>query len=486
MPGFRYVILLFFICITGWIGCTSQDAGKIPITTKSDEAKEHFLKGRDLFEKLRAQESLQHFEKAIETDPEFALAYFYFAQAQPTAKGFFKQLENALLYVDQVSEAEKNLILGLQAAVNGNPLKQREYYQKVVDAFPQDERAHSFLALNYFGQQEYDKAIKEYNEAVKINPEFSAAYNQLGYANRFLEKFDDAEIAFKKYIELITDDPNPYDSYAELLMKMGRFEESIEQYKKALTNNPNFVASHVGIATNLNYLNKHAQARVQCQKLFDMARNDGEKRTALFTMAVSYVDEGNFEKALEKMEDMYAFSKKIDDSANMAADLIAIGNIHCEIGNCDQALEKYNLAYKSIQESGLSDQVIENARMTNLNNSAIVALKRGDFKIAREKANEYCKAADTKNNPTQIRICNGTMGRISMAEKDYASALKYLKKANQQNPYHLYRMAICYQQAGDNENAKLFCEKAANYYALNTLNYAFCRTKAKEMLNSME
>ena len=65
-------------------------------------------------------------------------------------------------------------------------------------------------------------------KATAINPSFSTPYNQLGYAYRFLEKFPEAEDAFKKYTQLIPDDPNPYDSYAELLMKMGRFDESIK------------------------------------------------------------------------------------------------------------------------------------------------------------------------------------------------------------------------------------------------------------------
>ena len=67
--------------------------------------------------------------------------------------------------------------------------------------------------------------------------------------------------AFKKYIELIPDDPNPYDSYAELLMKIGRYDESIENYKKALSINPQFVFSFVGIATNLNLKGEYSAAR---------------------------------------------------------------------------------------------------------------------------------------------------------------------------------------------------------------------------------
>ena len=50
----------------------------------------------------------------------------------------------------------------------------------------------------------------------------------LGYAYRQEGDYANAEQAFKKYIELIPNDPNPYDSYAELLLKMGKFDESID------------------------------------------------------------------------------------------------------------------------------------------------------------------------------------------------------------------------------------------------------------------
>src|SRR5688572_27455648 len=49
--------------------------GKIAITTSSEEARKEFLAGRDLTEKLRLTDSIQHFDKAIALDPNFALAH---------------------------------------------------------------------------------------------------------------------------------------------------------------------------------------------------------------------------------------------------------------------------------------------------------------------------------------------------------------------------------------------------------------------------
>ena len=51
-------------------GATPPDAGgKIPITTKSEDARKEFLLGRALSEKLQAQESVEHFNKAVALDP---------------------------------------------------------------------------------------------------------------------------------------------------------------------------------------------------------------------------------------------------------------------------------------------------------------------------------------------------------------------------------------------------------------------------------
>jgi tetratricopeptide (TPR) repeat protein len=137
----------------------------------------------------------------------------------------------------------------------------------------------SALTINWasFTGRQGPSAISHYVKATSITPSFSTPYNQMGYAYRFLEKFDDAEKAFKKYTELIPNDPNPYDSYAELLLKRGRFDESIKAYEKALSIDPNFVASYIGIGNDYLAMGKTDQARGRSANL-PHARNNGERR----------------------------------------------------------------------------------------------------------------------------------------------------------------------------------------------------------------
>jgi len=299
--GFILTVILFAVLLIS--GCKTQtDEDKIAVTTMSSEAKDDFLKGRELFEKLRQRESLQYFENAFSKDDKFAMAYYYHTLANPTTKGFFEDLNYAVEASASASEGERLIILALKAGVDGNQKLQEEHLKKLVELYPNDERAHGQLGQFYFGLQKYDLAVEHLKKSTEIAPDYTSSYNMLGYSYRNLENYNEAEKAFKKYIELIPDDPNPYDSYAEMLSKVGRYEESIAQYKKALEINPDFFNSYMGISNDLTYLNKYDDAIANCDKAYDIAKNDGEKRFALFTKTVTYVDAGKTDNALQEIK----------------------------------------------------------------------------------------------------------------------------------------------------------------------------------------
>src|SRR5579864_7691769 len=125
----RFVLIaVVLLSVATWSACNqanttssataSSDAGKIPITTKSEEARKEFLLGRDLSERLLGQDSLQHFDQAIALDPDFASAELARANNSPTAKEFFDHLNKAVALADKTSDGEKLIILANQAAVN--------------------------------------------------------------------------------------------------------------------------------------------------------------------------------------------------------------------------------------------------------------------------------------------------------------------------------------------------------------------------------
>jgi tetratricopeptide (TPR) repeat protein len=456
---------------------TAHSAGKVPISTASAEARADFIKGRTLQENLRGHESREYMIRAIQKDPNFATAHLNLANSAPTAKEFFDHLGHAVALAGKVSKGEKLTILGAQAGANGDPAKQLELYQQLVADFPQDERAHFLLGGTYFGRQDYDKAIAEYNRATGIAPDYAPAYNIVGYAYRTVGNYGDAEKAFKKYIELIPNDPNPYDSYAELLMKMGRFDESIAQYRKALEQNQQFAPSYIGISTNLMFQGKYDASRAEAKKLYDGARNDGEKRAAMFQNTVTYVEEGKTDLALAELDKQYALGEGISDAAAMTGDATFMGNVLLESGKPDAALKKFEQAVQVTDASDLSAEVKENTRLFHRYNAARVAIAKKDLATAKREGDAFLKESQAKQNQFQIRLGHEVAGTIALAEKNYDGALSHLAQANQQDPYNLYRQGLAYQGKGDAGKAKEMFLKAKDFNQLPTLNSAFVRAR---------
>jgi tetratricopeptide (TPR) repeat protein len=481
------VILALATAGAGLVGCwnagTKDSMGKVPITTASRKALKEYLKGRDLLEKLRVTDAREHYAEAVRLDPSFALAFVGLANTAPTAAEFFDALRRATALVGAVSEGEAHIIRALEAGANSRPQEQFQNLSALVAMFPDDERARNLLGLYYFGRQEWAQASAEFRRATEINPEFSAPYNQLGYALRFQGDLAGAEKAFTNYIKLIPKEPNPYDSYAELLMKMGRFSESIQQYENALAINPNFANSYIGIGNDYIFLGQSIQARNSFTKLGFIARNDGEERQAHFWTAISHLHDGNTAKALDEVGKMYEIAKKGDDRLSMAGDLRIMGELLLEAGRTDDAEARFTESVTMAQSAIVTADVKESVRRNSLFNIARVALLRNDLASATATAERYREEVDERKIPYEIRQVHELNGLIALARTDFPTAVRELEQANNQDPRVLFNLSKAYVGAGKAEAARTTLQRVANFNAF-SLNYAFVRNTALAMLKN--
>jgi tetratricopeptide (TPR) repeat protein len=455
---------------------TKPTAEKIPITTSSEKARELYLQGRDLNEKLRATDAHALFQKAVEIDPNFALAYVGLANSSGTAKEFFDATTRAASLAPKVTEGERQVVLGLEAGMRSNPAGTLSHYTALVKLFPNDERAQTLLGNTYFGRQDYQPAIEHFERAIKINPSFSAPYNQLGYAYRFLERYDDAEKTFRKYTELIPDDPNPYDSYAELLMKIGRFDESIKNYEKALSLDPNFVSSYIGIGNDYIYMGDLEKARAAFAKINDVARNTGERRTSHLWIAASYVSEGKTDKAIEEIKAGSALAQADNDPAGVSADRTQIGDILREAGRFDEALAHYKEAVSLVEKAQVPEEVKAATKRNLLFEEGRVAVLKNDLPTAKARSAEFARQVALKNRPFEVRQQHELAGMIALAEKRNDAAAAEFKQANQQDPRVLLMTSRALTAAGKSDQAATFATKAEKFNGL-SFNYAYIHNK---------
>jgi tetratricopeptide (TPR) repeat protein len=470
--------------MTGSALAAETTSGKMPVTTKSEEARALYLKGRDLAEKLRATDAHKLFVDAVAKDKEFATAQLAIANSAASAQEFFDAEARAVALAGKVSETERLVILAQEAGTKGQVAKQKELLDKLVALVPNDERAHNLLGAYLFGQQDWAGSVAEYQKAVALNPNFSQPYNQMGYAYRFMEKFNDSEAAFKKYIELIPDDPNPYDSYAELQMKMGRFDEAIKTYQKALSIDPNFVSSYVGIGNCNMFLNRGDDARTAFAKLASVARNDGEKRQALFWSAESYLHENKPDQALAEIKKEAAIAEASKDLANLGADHNFMGQILLFAGKPAEAATEFKTQLDLIDKAEVpADVKAANHRNRNFD-LARVAIAQKDLATAKKLAATYAKEVGQKKIPFEVRQSHELDGLVALEEKKYDAAVAAFEQANQQDPRVLYHMALALQGKGDTKRARATAVKAADFNALGG-NYGFYRLKAKELVGKL-
>lgn len=478
------------LCVLGTLALGSAAVAgakkddKIPVTAKSDEARQAYLKGRDLNEKLRATDARLAYQEAWSKDNTLALAALGLAQTSTTAKEFWDSLGSAQALAGKVSEGERLQIQAAEAGAKNNPAAQKAILTKLTKAYPNDERAHMALGAYHFGQQEYPEAIAEYNKAVAINPSFSPPYNQLGYAQRFVEKYDDAEKSFRKYIELIPGDPNPYDSLAELLMKMGRYDESIKQYEKALSIEKTFIASYIGIGNDYMFMDKGNDARATFAKLDAAARTVGEKRTANFWMSQSYLFEGETDKALAEMKKNMAIGDEAKDLPMQAGDHAVIGEILLAAGRADEALANFTAQRDKLDKADVPPEVKEQAHRGFEYDAARCVLAKGDLAGAKTHLAELTKLNNAKKLRFNVFAQHEVAGMIALAEKRYPAAVTELSQANTTfDPRIHYLLGLAHEGAGNAAKAKEAFTKAADFNGFAN-NYPFVRKLAKAKLSS--
>jgi len=444
-----FYILLFSAC--------TQD--KLSITTSSDRARQEFIEGRDLFEKLQFTESAEHLEQAIRLDSNFVKAYLYASILQQNPNMRRQYINKAKAVMNEVSEGERLLVLAAEADMNGDRKKQEKYLQDIVESYPRDERALTNLGTFYFGSKEFEKALIYFKQAIDINPEYPTVYNQIGYVYRYLDDYPNAEQSFKKYIALIPDNPNPYDSYAELLLTMGEYDVSMETYQKALEIDPDFEFSHFGLASNYIYMKEYNKARHQLKRLAKIASNDEQVMRAHYGCAIAYLAEGNLEDGIKEVDKMIELSEKYSNTVRTIRNYYMKARILAEFDKLEEAWKMLEQGKSLMPESEIPPDIEHNLEQTYLFFAAMIAVNEGDLKTANSYADKYTAMVEDDASTPLKKARFSLQGLIAFAGKNYARAIKEFEQSDMSDPFNLYWLARTQMEMGENDQAKINLKK---------------------------
>jgi len=469
-------MLLVLVFLTVEISIAGN-VGEIPITTKSREAYKIFLKARDLSENIRINEARDLFEKAVITDPNFALACLYRAKSGTSVSDYKTWMQKAVELAPQVSEGERLMIEAAQAEDKNNYEITIEKYKQLVTKYPSDKRSHYFLGMTYRFNEQFDKAIVELKKCIEIDKGFPPAYNILGYCYFNKENYNEAETCFKNYSRLIPGEPNPFDSLGDLYTKMGKHTTAIENYKQALKINPKFHISQTKIGDNLVFLGQYKEARDAYRKTMILELTPVQKIVAMRKIAYSFIYQGKSDQAIAEFDK--AIKVAIDNNLpEMHANiLLRECNVYYETNQVDKAEECLSKFTTILADSDIPENVRENLVKTQVFHESILKAKQKNFSTALVNAKKYKNKIEASKYPIETMLHSTLLGTIYFEKKDYKTAMKHLSKGYQKDPKTLYMLAVCESESGNNTRAIQLFKKVAHWNE-NNMSYSFVRNQA--------
>ncbi len=155
-----------------------------------------------------------------------------------------------------------NVLLLAMIALLGIGCASQAQQEKDLENVKNRARAHTDLGAIYFQQKQYEIALDEFTQASKIDPNFATAYNGLGLVNAAIGRDAQADVSFKKAVQLEPNNSESQNNYGSFLCARNRIDESIPHFLAAVKNplyaTPGIAYTNAGICSARK--NDHANA----------------------------------------------------------------------------------------------------------------------------------------------------------------------------------------------------------------------------------
>jgi tetratricopeptide (TPR) repeat protein len=249
----------------------------------------------------------------------------------------------------------------------------------------------------------------------------------------------------ERYVAVLPKEPNPQDSYAEILRMAGKFDAALEHYRAALTVDPSFVFSQLGLGDTYALMGDEARARVEYDKAIQGADNDADRLDFSLQKAMSWAREGKFAEA--------------DTAFSAVADKAHADGLHIEEAQAHRMMGMYQsedaaaLAHLQAAEDVLSheeniaqsDREAERARI--LRYRATRALHAGNQELADKTLQQLESMAGSSRNTIIQSSYHAAAGALLVAKQKYADAIPHLEE-DRDNPFSMELLSRAYGETG--------------------------------------
>ncbi len=398
------------------------EAGKI--TTSSPEALKYYIEGRRLQENMENEKSIAYMEKAVATDPEFAMAYRSLGVAHQMlghmaeARNYYKK---ALDLSDRLPENERLLIEAIWLNVGEeNYAKAIEVLERLLKIYPGHMLGHSWLGVTYYVAGNLDKAI-EHQEFVVQNEKTSDQVT--GLASYYMTKgfYQKAEDICRSFLKDVEDNAYVHSMISCSCLCRRQFDLAIAEQEKAYLLDPTlkdymgwilFCKDDLAGAEKIlgsdafplmmirGQFNKHVNLS---RRSLEESKGNKEKEAGAYRGLASALSiAGRYEDAYQAFGQYLRLSAEYRKSAGESglpylpsqqkSDLLSKGQIQAEIKSFDEA-KKTAEELRSLIEKGINTKELRNYEYI----LGLIDLGKKSYRQAADLFSRACGRLDFEN-----------------------------------------------------------------------------------------
>src|SRR6202047_3025808 len=267
------------------------------VTPSSAKARALYEKGMQDYENLYLERCNEDWRAAVKEDPNLAVAWAWIAFNSGNPEEVSAARAKAKALVPKLTPGEQLMVGWVVNVQEGDFIAGISAMNDMLEMYPKDKRL-LYLAGNWLMEENGDDQAQHMMEkALAIDKNYPAALNDLAYVDARNRRVAKAFAAMDRYVALLPQEPNPQDSYGELLRMAGNFEGSVEHYRLALKIDPDFVTSQLGLGDTYALMGNQERARVEYEKAIRFAHNEADRLTYDMQKAMTWVREGNLAEA---------------------------------------------------------------------------------------------------------------------------------------------------------------------------------------------
>ena len=464
----------------------SADLDISEFTTTSMEAYNYFIKGREDFYDQYAKDAIIRLEKAVELDPNFAMAWLYLGYTYNNLVLDYKKAreyyEKAKALSDRVSEKERLLIEAEYAnTVEKVQEKWLEIMHTIVEKYPREIQAHVELCQYYRKGEMYSEVIKHAEIVLALDPSRGDAYEELAFAYAGTGDDEKALEYLEKGSAAIPGDARMNLTTGHFYIKMGKIDEAIRKFKGALDLKSDFTIQNF-LAYAYAMKEEYAETFEWSGKFSANPLSEGIKAKGFWLMGFYHYWLGSFNQATEDLQKAWDITHESGERDFFSE--YFMGKIHYERGELDLGRDQFQDWYDGLMEitpPAAQDQrsFISFFLHAGLGN---IDLKQGHIDSARLHLKEMEALMPKMSNPQKFNGYNTLLGEILLAEKSYDEAISAFNNVAQMKmpwiwntqPIFAYNidpikvlLAKAYKERGDLDKAIEILERLSDPNAEN-------------------